>query len=26
MPYSRVLELECIPNADDVIAAVRKLG
>jgi pyruvate dehydrogenase E1 component beta subunit len=26
MPYSRVLELECIPNADDVMAAVRKLG
>ena len=26
MPYSRVLELECIPNEQDVIAAVHKLG
>lgn len=26
MPYARVLELQCIPNADDVIAAVRKTG
>jgi pyruvate dehydrogenase E1 component beta subunit len=26
MPYARVLELQCIPNPDDVIAAVRKLG
>lgn len=25
MPYSRVLELECIPNENDVLAAVRKL-
>lgn len=25
MPYSRVLELECIPNADDVLAAVNKI-
>ena len=23
-PYSRVLELECIPNAQDVLAAVRR--
>ncbi|MCW5938254.1 MAG: alpha-ketoacid dehydrogenase subunit beta [Fimbriimonadaceae bacterium] len=26
MPYARVLELECIPDVDDVIAAVDKLG
>lgn len=26
MPYSRVLELECIPNDANVIAAVEKLG
>ena len=26
MPYARVLELECIPDVDDVVAAVRKLG
>lgn len=26
MPYSRVLELECIPNEQNVIDAVRKLG
>jgi pyruvate dehydrogenase E1 component beta subunit len=26
MPYARVLELECIPDENDVIAAVRKLG
>ncbi|MGE0001114.1 MAG: alpha-ketoacid dehydrogenase subunit beta [Fimbriimonadaceae bacterium] len=26
MPYSRVLELECIPDEEDVLAAVRKLG
>ena len=26
MPYTRVLELECIPNDKDVIAAVQKLG
>ncbi|MCC6403145.1 MAG: alpha-ketoacid dehydrogenase subunit beta [Fimbriimonadaceae bacterium] len=26
MPYSRILELECTPNEDDVLAAVRKLG
>lgn len=26
MPYARVLELECIPNEEDVLAAVRKLG
>lgn len=26
MPYARVLELECIPNENDVVAAVRKLG
>ncbi len=26
MPYARVLELQCIPNDGDVIAAVRKLG
>ena len=26
MPYSRVLELECIPDENDVVAAVRKLG
>ncbi|MCA1996207.1 MAG: alpha-ketoacid dehydrogenase subunit beta [Armatimonadetes bacterium] len=26
MPYARVLELQCIPNANDVIAAVRKAG
>ncbi len=25
-PYARNLELECIPDVDDVIAAVRKLG
>lgn len=25
-PYSRVLELECIPNEHDVVAAVRKIG
>lgn len=25
MPYSRVLELQCIPNENDVLAAVRKL-
>jgi pyruvate dehydrogenase E1 component beta subunit len=25
-PYARVLELECIPDVDDVIAGVRKLG
>lgn len=25
-PYARNLELECIPDADDVIAAVRKLS
>ncbi|MFQ3587338.1 MAG: alpha-ketoacid dehydrogenase subunit beta [Fimbriimonadaceae bacterium] len=24
MPYSRVLELQCIPNENDVVAAVRK--
>ncbi|HZH97442.1 MAG TPA: alpha-ketoacid dehydrogenase subunit beta [Fimbriimonadaceae bacterium] len=26
MPYARVLELQCIPNEEDVIEAVRKLG
>lgn len=26
MPYARVLELECIPNADDVLTAVRKIS
>lgn len=26
MPYARVLELQCIPDEQDVIAAVRKLG
>ncbi len=26
MPYARVLELECIPNEQDVIGAVRGLG
>ncbi len=26
MPYARVLELECIPDENDVLAAVRKLG
>lgn len=26
MPYSRVLELECIPNEQDVIAEVHKIG
>lgn len=26
MPYSRVLELECIPNENNVVDAVRKLG
>ncbi|MBI5705874.1 MAG: alpha-ketoacid dehydrogenase subunit beta [Armatimonadetes bacterium] len=26
MPYSRVLELECIPNEGNVVEAVRKLG
>ncbi|MBV6458038.1 MAG: 2-oxoisovalerate dehydrogenase subunit beta [Fimbriimonadaceae bacterium] len=26
MPYSRVLELQCIPNESDVIAAVQKIG
>jgi pyruvate dehydrogenase E1 component beta subunit len=26
MPYSRVLELECIPNAQNVLAAVRRLS
>jgi pyruvate dehydrogenase E1 component beta subunit len=25
MPYSRVLELQCIPNEKDVVAAVQKL-
>jgi len=25
MPYARVLELECIPDENDVVAAVRKL-
>ncbi|MBC8064417.1 MAG: alpha-ketoacid dehydrogenase subunit beta, partial [Chlorobia bacterium] len=25
-PYSRVLELECIPNEHDVVEAVRKIG
>jgi len=24
-PYARVLELECIPNENDVLAAVAKL-
>lgn len=26
MPYTRILELQCIPNENDVIAAVQKLG
>lgn len=26
MPYSRVLELQCIPNENDVVEAVRKIG
>ncbi len=26
MPYCRKLELECIPNADDVMDSVKKLG
>ncbi|HEY3783598.1 MAG TPA: alpha-ketoacid dehydrogenase subunit beta [Fimbriimonadaceae bacterium] len=26
MPYTRILELECIPNEKDVIAAVRKIS
>lgn len=26
MPYARVLELECIPDEQDVVEAVRKLG
>jgi pyruvate dehydrogenase E1 component beta subunit len=26
MPYNRVLELQAIPNENDVVAAVRKLG
>jgi pyruvate dehydrogenase E1 component beta subunit len=26
MPYARVLELECIPDENDVLAAVRKLS
>lgn len=26
MPYARVLELQCIPNENDVVAAVRKMG
>jgi len=26
MPYSRILELQCIPDENDVVAAVRKLG
>ena len=26
MPYSRVLELQCIPNERDVLAAVQKIG
>jgi len=26
MPYSRVLELQCIPNEKDVIAEVQKIG
>jgi pyruvate dehydrogenase E1 component beta subunit len=26
MPYARVLELECIPDEQDVVATVRKLG
>jgi pyruvate dehydrogenase E1 component beta subunit len=26
MPYARVLELQCIPNDKDVLAAVHKLG
>ena len=25
MPYARVLELECIPDENDVVAAVRKM-
>jgi pyruvate dehydrogenase E1 component beta subunit len=26
MPYARVLELECIPDVKDVLAAVRRLS
>lgn len=26
MPYARVLELQCIPNEKDVVAAVHKIG
>jgi pyruvate dehydrogenase E1 component beta subunit len=26
MPYARVLELECIPDENDVVAAVRRIG
>lgn len=26
MPYARVLELQCIPNENDVLDAVRKIG
>ena len=26
MPYARVLELQCIPNEQDVLAEVRKIG
>lgn len=26
MPYARVLELQCIPNENDVVAAVHKIG
>lgn len=26
MPYARPLELQCIPNEQDVVAAVRKIG
>jgi len=26
MPYSRVLELECIPNEENVVSAVQRLG
>lgn len=26
MPYARVLELQCIPDENDVVAAVRKIG
>ena len=26
MPYSRTLELQCIPDENDVLAAVRKIG